>query len=197
MWQKIIPLNVKPGQNKSSKVKKYFIVLFLLQVLLPFNAISQTDRFNLEVAKFGVIEQALLNQAIENDLEIQRLEKKLGYSNFVRDTANIAANTVMGSARVINLSSKDKSVRFISNGLLLGSDAINIITIGYKMYKEKKLKKELEERIGFIKSELLNLFSRLEVSKDDMATKNKLITFVGEKSTNDYLNWLESKSKGN
>ena len=67
MWQKIISSNIKPGQNKLSKVKKYFITLLLLQVLLPFNAISQTDKFNLEVTKFGVTEQAVLNQAIDND----------------------------------------------------------------------------------------------------------------------------------
>ena len=176
-------------------MKKYFAVLFLFQVLLPFNAISQTNRFNLEAVKFGVIEQALLNQAIENDLEIQKLGKELSYSNFVRDTVNIATNTVMGSARVLNLSSKDNSIRFIGNGLLLGSDAINITTIGYKIYKEKKIKKEIEGRINSIKSELFNIFGRLETAKDDIEAKNRLTTLVGENSTNDYLNWLESKSK--
>ena len=178
-------------------MKKYFLVLFFLQVFLPFNALSQTEKFNLEATKFGIIEQALLNQAIENDLEIRKLGEKLGYSNFVKDTANIAVNTVMGSARVLNLSSKDKSIRFIGNGLLLGSDAINLTTIGYKIYKEKKIKKEIEDRINFIKSELFHIFNQLETNRDNVEAKDKLTALVGENSTNDYLTWLESKSKEN
>ena len=178
-------------------MKKYFIALLLFQLLLPFSVLSQTERFDLEAVKFGVIEQALLNQAIESDPEIQKLEKKLGYSNLVRDTANIAATTVMGSTRVINLSSKDPSVKFTTNSLLLGSDAISITVIGYKMYKEKKIKKELKERVNFLKSELMHLFTRLETAKDDIEAKNKLTNLVGENFTNDYLNWLENKSKEN
>ena len=171
------------------------LICFLFaQILFQGIGFCEENQFKLEVNKPGIIEQALLNQAIENDLEIQSLGKKLGYTNFVRDTANITLNTVMGSARVINLSSKDKSVRFISNGLLLGSDAINITTIGYKMYKEKKIKKEIEERVSSIKSELFNLFARLESSSGDIEAKNRLTSFVGENSTNDYLKWLETKS---
>ena len=176
-------------------MKKYFLVLFLFQLLTPFSAVSQTEKFNLEAAKFGVIEQALLNQAIDNDPGIKRLDRELSKAGFVRDSTNIASTSIMGSARVLNLSSKDTSTRFISNSLLLGSDVINISAVGYKLYKEKKIKKELNERINFIKSELVNIFSRLESSKDDIEAKNKLVNFVGENSVNDYLNWLESKSK--
>lgn len=174
------------------------LICFLFaQILFQGIGFCEENQFKLEVNKPGIIEQALLNQAIENDLEIQSLGKKLGYTNFVRDTANITANTVMGSARVINLSSRDTSVRFITNGLLLGSDAINITTIGYKIYKEKKIKKEIEDRINFIKSELFHIFNQLETNRDNVEAKDKLTALVGENSTNDYLTWLESKSKEN
>ena len=66
-------------------MRKYILLLFLLHTLSPLNAISQSDRFNLEVTKFGVIEQALLNQAIENDFQVKRLDEELNRVGLVRD----------------------------------------------------------------------------------------------------------------
>ena len=134
-------------------MKKHFVVLFLFQILLPFNAISQTDKFNLEAAKFGVIEQALLNQAIENDLLVNKLDKQLNKAGFVRDVGNLGASTLKSSIRVINLShyGLDMSSRFVTNGINLGSDLLNVATVSYKLYKVKKVKEQIDERINKIK----------------------------------------------
>ena len=103
----------------------------------------------------------------------------------------------MVGVRILNLSSKDTSVRFITNGLQLGSDAVNISTFAYRMIKGKKIKEAMGNRLNTIKKDLLDSFSRLAASQDDIEAKNKLISYVGEKSTSDYLYWLESKSKEN
>lgn len=174
------------------------LICFLsAQVLFWDIGFCEENQFNLEVNKPGIIEQALLSQAIENDPVVKNLDKELSKAGLVRNIGSLAATSNMVSVRILNLSSNDSSIKFLTNGLQLGSDAINITTIGYKMYKEKKLKKEIEERINFIKSELFNLFARLESSSDDVEAKNRLIGLVGENSTNDYLNWLGSKAKGN
>lgn len=173
------------------------IILSMLLFLTPLNAHSQTEEFKLKAQQPGLIEQTLLNQAIENDPQIKILDKELNKGGFVRDVGNIGASSIKSSIRILNLShyAADGSSRFVTNGLNLSSDLLNVATVAYKLHKTKKTKKELEGRINFIKSTLLEVFSRLNISKDDIEAKNKLISFVGEKSANDYLNWLEINSK--
>ena len=58
------------------------------------------------------------------------------------------------------------------------------------MIKGKKIKEKMDDRLNIIKKDLLKAFSRLAASPDDIEAKNKLISYVGEKSTDDYLYWL-------
>ena len=171
-------------------MNKYLTSLILFLTVCIFSPIVRSEEFKLEARQLGLIEHSLLSQAIDNDIQIKRLDKELSRAGFVRDVGGIVATSNMVGVRVINLSSKDRSVRFITNGLQLGSDAINITTFAYRMLKGKKIKEEMDKRINIINKDLLKAFSRLEASQDDIEAKNKLISYVGEKSTNDYLRWL-------
>lgn len=180
---------------KALTIRSRFVILLLLLFLSVTKAFAQTEQFKLEARQLGLIEQTLLNQAIENDPEIKELEKKLNRAGLTKDIGNLSASTLKSSIRIINLSSTDSSVRFITNGINLGSDIINVATIGYKIYKIKKVKAQLENKVNKIKFELVDVFNRLTKSKDDIEAKQKLVSYIGEKSTNDYLNWLGRDSK--
>ena len=172
-------------------MKKYLIIfLFSLTIL---QAYCQVEQFKLEAHEPGIIEQALLNQAIDNDIKVKELDKKLNQAGFVRDVGNLGASSLKCSVRILNLNhyGLDRSARFVTNGINLGADALNVATVGYKIYKAKKIKKELEERINIIKLDLFNAVTRLANSRDDIDAKSKLISLVGETSANDYLKWLE------
>lgn len=176
---------------------KNIIILFLLLIFSITSASCQTDQFKLQAEEPSFIEQALLNQAIDNDPVVKSLDKQLNKTGFVRDIGNLGASTLKSSIRIINLShyGLDMSARFVTNGINLGSDLLNVTTVGYKLYKVKKIKEELESRIDLIKKQFFEVLSRLNSSKDDIEARNKLTSLVGEKSANDYLNWLEMNAK--
>ena len=168
--------------------------MFLLSTCYSF---GQTEQFKLEANKLGLLEQTLLNQAIENDPEIKELDKKLNKVGLVRDVGNIGSSSIKSSIRILNLShyGADNSARFVTNGLNLGSDVLNIATAGYRIHKTKKIKEQVENRISLIKSELSKIISVLTTSVDNIEARDKLINLVGEKSANDYLSWLKVNTK--
>lgn len=168
------------------------LTLFLLIFTLPVAA----KEFKLQATELGLIEQTLLNQAINNDLEVKQIDKELNKAGLVRDIGSLIATTNMISVRVLNLShfGIDMSARFVTNSLQLGSDAINISTLGYKIYRGKKIKQKLEKRVNEITKDILNAFSRLNNSFDDSGAKNLLVSYVGEKSVNDYLQWITNRT---
>ena len=124
------------------------------------------------------------------------IDKELNKAGLVRDIGSLIATTNMISVRVLNLShfGIDMSARFVTNSLQLGSDAINISTLGYKIYRGKKIKQKLEKRVNEITKDILNAFSRLNNSFDDSGAKNLLVSYVGEKSVNDYLQWITNRT---
>ena len=173
------------------------IFSFLLFLLPACYVFGQTEQFKLEANQFGLLEQTLLNHAIENDPEIKELDKKLNKVGLVRDIGNIGSSSIKSSIRILNLShyGADNSARFVTNGLNLGSDVLNIATAGYRIHKTKKIKEQVENRISLIKSELSKIISVLTTSVDNIEARDKLINLVGEKSANDYLSWLKVNTK--
>lgn len=170
--------------------------IIILQIVLSLFVICcliVKSEIKAEVHRFGLIEQGLLTQAIDNDPEIKMLDRELSKAGFVRDIGNLNVGSFKAGVRIISLSSSDSSVRFIANGINLGADILNLATFGYKIHKIRKVKSQLEDRISLIKSELRDVFLRLEKTKDDVDAKNKLIGLVGEKATIDYLRWVELK----
>ena len=171
------------------------LVINLLLILLISSLFCRAEltEFKGQVEQPGLMEQALLSQAIENDPLVKELDKKLNKCGYIRDVGNLGASSLKASIRVLNLShyGLDMSARFVTNGINLGSDLLNVITVSYKLQESKKIKMQLENRINLIRADLMKVVSRLVNSKDDLEAKNRLISLVGEKSTNDYLSWLE------
>lgn len=166
-----------------------FLLLFLF--CLPLDVYSQEDQFELEAKQFGLIEQTLLNQAIENDPQIKELDNKLQRLGTTTSIGRLSSSSMKSAIRIVALSSRDSSVHFITNGINLGADTIGIFVTSYELYKTKRLRNKLEKRVKEIKNDLLDIFSKLETSRVDIDAKNSLISLVGKKSTNEYMNWLE------